>query len=64
MIINKAYRKWAEKHGDEPILPGLNFNQEQLFFINYAQVWCGKFRDQNLLSKILNGQHSPAEFRF
>ncbi|RNA08868.1 endothelin-converting enzyme 1-like isoform X1 [Brachionus plicatilis] len=59
----RAYRKWAEEHGEESILPGLNFNQEQLFFINYAQVWCGKFRDQNLLSRIINGQHSPAEFR-
>ncbi|CAF0711924.1 unnamed protein product [Brachionus calyciflorus] len=59
----RAYKKWAKKYGPEPILPGLNFNQEQLFFINYGQVWCGKFRDQNLMSRILNGQHSPAEFR-
>lgn len=63
-LVLKAYQKWAAKHGQEPLLPGLSYNQNQLFFINFGQVWCGKFRNQSLISRILNGEHSPGEFRF
>lgn len=28
-----------EKEGKEPRLPGLNLTHEQLFFLNFAQVW-------------------------
>jgi predicted metalloendopeptidase len=31
--------------------------------VNFGQVWCSKFRDQYLLNRILNGHHSPGEFR-
>jgi membrane metallo-endopeptidase-like protein 1 len=34
----RAYKKWVEKHGQEPNLPGLNLTHDQLFFLNYAQV--------------------------
>ena len=44
-------------------MPGLDFNQDQLFFINYAQVWCSKATDQNLINRIETGVHSPGEFR-
>ncbi len=59
----KAYQHWRMKNDPEPSLPGLNFTQNQLFFINYAQVWCAKFRDQALKQRILSGVHSPGEFR-
>jgi len=30
---------WQERTGEvEPLLPGLNFTHNQLFFINFAQV--------------------------
>lgn len=48
----QAYRAWhgqfhtAWEHGSfdegpvrEPLLPGLNFTQEQLFFIGFGQIW-------------------------
>jgi predicted metalloendopeptidase len=53
----------VKTNGAEPLLPGLSFNQNQLFFINYAQVWCTKYRDQSLVYRILNSNHSPGEFR-
>ena len=52
-----------KNNGPEPLLPGLNFTQNQLFFINYGQVWCGKLRDQSLLNRVLTDVHSPGEFR-
>lgn len=63
MLCAKAYQKWAKKNGPEQLLPGLNYTQNQLFFINFGQIWCGKFRNQSLVSRILNGDHSPGEFR-
>lgn len=59
----KAYQTWVKKNKPEPLLPGLKYTQNQLFFINYAQVWCAKFRDQTLLQRVLTGVHSPGEFR-
>ncbi|CAF0971893.1 unnamed protein product [Brachionus calyciflorus] len=59
----RAYVRWAKKNGPEKILPGLPYTQEQLFFINYAQVWCLKIRDQELRRRIETGVHSPGEFR-
>jgi membrane metallo-endopeptidase-like protein 1 len=65
-LQKKAYRKWIEKRGqgEEPLLPGLDkYDQNQLFFINYAQVWCTKYRSQSLMLRVLNSNHSPGEFR-
>ena len=45
----QAYRAWrGQFHTEwdldegrirEPLLPGLNFTQEQLFFIGFGQIW-------------------------
>ena len=43
-------------NGDEPLLPGLNYTQDQLFFINAGQVWCSKDRDQALINQILTSK--------
>ena len=29
---------WIDEHGEEALLPGVNFTQTQLFFLNFAQV--------------------------
>lgn len=37
--MSKAYAKWLEKHKKKEIrLPGVDFTNKQLFFINFAQV--------------------------
>jgi predicted metalloendopeptidase len=53
----------VRKNGPEQLLPGLNYSQNQLFFINFGQIWCGKYRDQSLITRILNLEHPPGEFR-
>lgn len=59
----KAYKKWEKENGEEKLLPGLSYNQDQLFFINYAQIWCIKITDAALKQRIETGVHSPGEFR-
>ncbi|KAL9885951.1 neprilysin-1-like [Glossina fuscipes fuscipes] len=59
----KAYKKWAEQHGPEPLLPGLNLTHEQLFFLNYAQGWCVSVRPENAILKLINSDHSPGQIR-
>ena len=59
----KAYRKWVAKNGEEPELPGLDLSHNQLFFLNYAQIWCGSMRPEDALTKIRSSVHSPGPIR-
>ncbi|XP_037942107.1 neprilysin-2-like isoform X3 [Teleopsis dalmanni] len=58
-----AYRQWAEKNGPEPLLPGLDYTPEQMFWISAGQTWCAKYRKETLKMRITTGVHSPSEFR-
>ncbi|XP_031336950.1 neprilysin-4-like isoform X2 [Photinus pyralis] len=45
-------------------LPGLSdLNMEQLFFLGFAQIWCGNSTTEALKVKLLNGAHSPNRIR-
>ncbi|XP_076652047.1 neprilysin-1 [Halictus rubicundus] len=59
----RAYRKWVSIHGEEPLLPGINLTHDQLFFLNYAQIWCGSMRPEDALTKIRSSVHSPGPIR-
>ncbi|XP_053381841.1 neprilysin-like [Mercenaria mercenaria] len=59
----RAYRHWVDSHGEEPLLPGVNYTHNQLFFISFAQVWCDKETEESFISGINTDPHSPAKFR-
>ncbi|XP_055538182.1 neprilysin-1-like [Wyeomyia smithii] len=59
----RAYRKWVNMHGPELELPGMNMTHDQLFFLNYAQIWCGSMRPEDALTKIRSSVHSPGIVR-
>ncbi|XP_034022123.1 membrane metallo-endopeptidase-like 1 [Thalassophryne amazonica] len=59
----KAYLKWVERHGEELRLPGLDMDHKQLFFLNFAQVWCGAYRPEYASQSIKTDSHSPLEYR-
>ena len=44
---------------EEPLLPGLNYNQRQLFFINYAQLWCSKYSNEKAEINVKSEKHAP-----
>lgn len=62
----RAYRKWIqeERNGkEELLLPGIDLNHNQLFFLSYAHVRCHTFRSEAARENIMNGVHSPPQFR-
>lgn len=60
----RAYRQWvAEVGSEEPLLPGLNYTHDQLFFINLAQIRCGLQRPESAQDDLQTGVHSPNRFR-
>ncbi|XP_074954739.1 neprilysin [Phalacrocorax aristotelis] len=59
----KAYQNFVKKHGKEKLLPGLKMSHKQLFFLNFAQVWCGTYRPEYAVNSIKTDVHSPGKFR-
>ncbi|KAG7268361.1 hypothetical protein CRUP_019571, partial [Coryphaenoides rupestris] len=59
----KAYQNYVRKHGEEPSLPGIDLSNDQLFFLNFAQVWCGTHRPEQAVNSLKVNVHSPGKFR-
>ncbi|CAH8510365.1 unnamed protein product [Schistosoma rodhaini] len=59
----KAFKKLEAKYSDKPILPGLNFTPDQLFFIGFAQLWCIKSLPQSVLNTVLFDVHTVEPYR-
>ncbi|XP_057664077.1 neprilysin-4-like [Diorhabda carinulata] len=60
----RAYETWLERHPDaDETLPNLNITGRQLFFLNFAQVWCGQQRVEAAKSRIKTSVHAPGIFR-
>ncbi|XP_028924810.1 neprilysin [Ornithorhynchus anatinus] len=59
----RAYQNLVKKNGEEKLLPGLDLNHKQLFFLNFAQVWCGTYRPEYAVNAIKTDVHSPGNFR-
>jgi len=61
-----AFKKWKKENIEEKDikLPGLqNFSEEQLFFLGFSQVWCGKYTKARAVQLLKTDPHSPGEFR-
>ncbi|XP_038075528.1 membrane metallo-endopeptidase-like 1 [Patiria miniata] len=59
-----GYKKWLERTGDPgQTLPGINLNHDQLFFLNYAQLWCSLHRKEKLELIVTTERHPPGNFR-
>ena len=60
----RAYQNYVALHGREPKLPGLEkYSSEQLFFLSFANTWCGHKTKEGLMYQILSDPHSPSRFR-
>ncbi|XP_072897744.1 neprilysin-like [Hemitrygon akajei] len=59
----EAYKWYVKKAGEDRLLPGIDLNHDQLFFLNFAQVWCGIYRPEYAINTIKTNHHSPGKFR-
>ncbi|XP_035217912.1 endothelin-converting enzyme 1-like [Stegodyphus dumicola] len=57
-----AYQSWVKDNGREPMLPGLKYTQNQLFWISAASVMCTKMSLDSEV-KALKAVHSLPQFR-
>ena len=59
-VAFKAY-KISLNGKTAPVIDG--FTGDQRFFLGWAQVWRRKYRDAELLKRLVTDPHSPSEFR-
>ena len=48
---------------NEPLLPGLNLTQKQLFWVAFGQCNCEKFKTDALIRFLKTDSHAPGEYR-
>lgn len=61
-----AYQKWLAKNQEDlanEVLPGVECTPGQLFFLNFAQIWCGAMRPEATKNKLKTAVHSPGKYR-
>ncbi|CAJ0602387.1 unnamed protein product [Cylicocyclus nassatus] len=60
-----AYKAYLEKHGgEEERINGMErYNNEQMFFLGYATMWCGHFTNDKLINRVLIDPHAPQRHR-
>jgi putative endopeptidase len=59
-IAHKAYA--IAREGKEPESK-LGWNGDQLFFVGWSRVWQRKYRDAEMVKRLLTDPHSPSRFR-
>ncbi|HYD11847.1 MAG TPA: M13 family metallopeptidase [Allosphingosinicella sp.] len=61
--LTVAYDAWQHTLGGRtaPVLAG--FTGDQRFYLGWAQVWRRKYREANLIQRLLTDPHSPSEQR-
>lgn len=58
-----AYKNWTEQNGPGIGLPGLNYDELQLFWISYGQLWCSKSKYYVIRNHIIADNHAPSDSR-
>ena len=61
LIAHQAYLNSLKGKGAPAPIDG--FTAEQRFFLGFAQIWRGNIRQKELLRRVKEDVHSPAEFR-
>ena len=59
----EAYQTFVAVNGPEPLLPGLNYTQNQLFWISAAQLWCAVTRPEFDTIQYTTDVHAPNKYR-
>ncbi|KAL8870319.1 MAG: hypothetical protein Q9174_003614, partial [Haloplaca sp. 1 TL-2023] len=60
--LSAAFHAWREIEKKEPaqLLPGLQaWTKEQVFFLSYPSLFCGKIRAESAVQRVYRDPHSP-----
>lgn len=59
----QAYQDWEKKYGKEKLLPGLDFDSSQLFFLSFANIWCSIYSPDAMRNLNMKDEHSIGKYR-
>lgn len=59
----QAYQMYVRAQGPEASLPGLELDQNQLFWVAAASVWCSKWTPEFVGKSLESDGHTPERFR-
>lgn len=63
--LSASFAAWKKRQGESneknQNLPGLSehFSQDQLFFVSYANWWCGKTTKETAINRLYTDPHAP-----
>lgn len=60
--LSASFAAWKQRELEHPaqLLPGFHdYTKEQVFFISYANFWCGKTRKEQAVNGVYRDPHSP-----
>ncbi|XP_063986007.1 endothelin-converting enzyme homolog [Diachasmimorpha longicaudata] len=58
-----AYLTTLKDYEDQLPLPGLQLTHRQLFFLNFAQVWCSAITPESINLQVEKDSHCPPKYR-
>ena len=58
-----AYKKLSVDQTKPSPLPIRNLSPDQLFFLSFAQSWCGTYTNEHLHYQLLTNEHPPNRYR-
>lgn len=58
-----SYQTYVKENGLDPMLPGLNYTPNQLFWISAAQIWCDVTKPSYDKWFYRTNSHAPNSFR-
>lgn len=63
VVAYDAYHRYIKQHCRKPVPTIDGFSGDQRFFLSWAQVWRCVYTPQAARGELIQGYHSPAEFR-
>jgi len=58
-----AYKAFNIANADKPEVLVAGWNGDQLFFVGWSRVWQRKYRDKEMVKRLLTDPHSPSKYR-
>ncbi len=58
-----AFKAYKISLGDQPAAKLDGFTGDQRFFVGWSQVWRRKYRDEDMVRRLVTDPHSPSYFR-